>query len=84
MEKINIEIKEKFDERIKEDKGWDYRDILFLIILNGFIEYYYYMKWVKGKSADQVVKELTNYPQDFINVIFLTCVNNILLYLLLF
>jgi len=72
MEKLKI--KEQVVKEPKENKRI-LESIFFLVILNGFIYYYYYMKWFKKKKPDEIVKELMTYPQDFINILFLTCVN---------
>jgi len=82
MEKIEIEInKTNKDTNTLNDK---LISLGLILVMNGFIYYYYYMKWIRKKNADEVVQELQKYPQDFINIIFFTLVNDIILYLIIF
>jgi len=62
-----------FNEKKKQESNT--MGFVMLFLLNGFVYYYYYMKWVRKKNSEQVVKELMDYPQDFIPIIFFTLLN---------
>jgi cytochrome c-type biogenesis protein CcmH/NrfG len=65
-----------------EDKGW-WAILITILIMNGFIYYYLYCKYIKKEKWDNSFKRLTQKPILMLSLWWMTILNYIVLVIVL-